>query len=263
MLRYLQIFFDKTPKLNWKNLSYILSQNLNYIIPKQCIFCSKISENNVCHICENLLLLPNKYHICHVCKQPSKQLVHKYCNNQTFIDGVFIAYKYNPNIERIIEELKYKYNYSIGKDIAKLILDQISIDNIINNNPTLILPVPIHSKKRNLRGFNQTEVIAKNIIEQANNPYLYTSNILKRTRNTKTQVGMKKFEREKNLVNAFDIDTYELKRIRKKIIPKNIIILDDIYTTGTTMEYCAKLIRDKDIFEAEDLRIYGIALARG
>lgn len=263
MLRYLQIFFNKTSILNWKNLSYILSQNLNYIFPTQCIFCSEISESNICDRCENSLLLPNKYHICHVCKQPSQKLVHGYCRTQTFTDGVFIAYKYNANVERIIEELKYKYNYSIGKDIAKLILNQISILNIINNTPTLLIPVPIHSKKRNLRGFNQTEVIAKNIIKQANTPYLYTSNILKRIKNTKTQVGMKKFEREKNLVNAFDIDNYELKRIMKKIVPKNIIILDDIYTTGTTMEYCAKLIRDKGIFDAENLHIYGIALARG
>ena len=97
-----------------------------------------------------------------------------------------------------------------------------------------ITAVPIHKKKLKVRGYNQAELLAEYISEQINIPYC---TILKRTVNTKPQNALSKKERVTNIKNAFSlIDNIDIKN-------KSILIVDDIFTTGTTINECCKVLK--------------------
>ncbi len=104
--------------------------------------------------------------------------------------------------------------------------------------------VPSHKAKQAKRGFNQAEILAKEI----NESYL---NLLERVKETKTQAGMSELERLGNLKNGFVLNDVNLKS-------KTIVIVDDVYTTGSTLEECARVIKAKH----PEVKVYGFTFAR-
>ncbi len=113
----------------------------------------------------------------------------------------------------------------------KLEFEQLSADYII--------PVPLHKKRMRTRGFNQAEKIASYLSDYTEIPII---DCIKRNRNTKRLYALNKFQREKELKNAF-----EVKDGSEEIIGKKIILVDDIFTTGTTVNEISK-----------KLKIYGV-----
>ena len=100
----------------------------------------------------------------------------------------------------------------------------------------IIIPVPIHNKRRKERGYNQTELIAREIAKKAELEYI---NILEKCKNTIPQSTLSKEERIEN-----SKDIYRTKEPSKqKIKDKKVLIFDDIYTTGSTVNECAKVIK--------------------
>ena len=101
----------------------------------------------------------------------------------------------------------------------------------------IIIPVPIHNKRRKERGYNQSALIAKEFCKNINE--LEYEDILIKKKNTVAQSTLNKEERLKNA-----IDMYKIKENKQDIIyNKNVLIFDDIYTTGATANECAKAIR--------------------
>lgn len=90
--------------------------------------------------------------------------------------------------------------------------------------------------KKSKRGYNQTELLAKNLSKNLKIPYNY--NILVKSKNNQTQSLLEKSQREKNVENVFKIKN------PSKIKDKNIILLDDIYTTGATVRECSKILKN-------------------
>ena len=98
----------------------------------------------------------------------------------------------------------------------------------------IIIPVPLHHLKKAERGYNQSEFIVKGLSDKLNIPY--STKALKRVRYTETQTAFNLGEREKNISNAFKV------RNKKKILGKNILVVDDVITTGSTIKECGKAL---------------------
>lgn len=98
----------------------------------------------------------------------------------------------------------------------------------------LVVPIPLHVKRKKWRGFNQAEIIAEDLAQKFK---VRLGNQLVRNRETKTQVGLSKDERKKNINGAFSlISTVGIKS-------KNILLVDDVYTTGATMSEACKVLK--------------------
>ncbi len=147
-------------------------------------------------------------------------------------------------IKQGIKSLKFKRN----KEIAK-IFGQILYDNLLENlfeaekfsgfkNPILI-PIPLSKKSLRERGFNQCEIIAREMASLDNNSnFVFENNVLLKTKDTPHQSRTKnKKERLENLKNCFSIQNKE------KIKGRNVILLDDVVTTGTTLKEAGKTLR--------------------
>jgi len=109
-----------------------------------------------------------------------------------------------------------------------------SFPDIDFSDYSLIIPVPLHIKKLRERGFNQSLILARAIGEKQQIPVNFS--LLKRHKFTETQTGMHKAERKQNIKKAFEISDKE------KIAGKDIILVDDVYTTGATVNECAKTL---------------------
>ena len=133
------------------------------------------------------------------------------------------------------------------KTFAKLILKNEKICRIIKSYD-IIIPVPIHKKRKHERGDNQSELIAKEIAKNVKE--INYQNPLKKTKNNERQSELKKDERKQNVKNVYEIQ-------KAQIIQDNrIILFDDIYTTGSTADECAKILKENN---ARDILVLTLA----
>jgi len=116
----------------------------------------------------------------------------------------------------------------------------------------LIVPVPLHKSKYTERGFNQSEKIARVIAKALNKKLI--SNVLIKVKPTTPQVKLTRQERRRNVLDSFSIN----KKYKNLIIKKNLLLIDDVFTTGSTVNECSKVL-----MEASADRVYVYTFARG
>jgi len=208
---------------------------LDALFPVRCLGCGKFDEW-ICSRCHTRLPIlteqkcPNcKKHttkngeICPACLKNS---------NQTF-DGVFVAsYYHDPLLKKAIHYYKYRFVHDLSEPLALLLAQALQNSTL----PTfdIIIPVPLHSRRERWRGFNQVSSLAKELDLQI--PLI--TDILIRVRYTVPQVKMKnKNDRQKNLTNAFAIKN------KSQVKDKNILLIDDVITTGTTLSECSMVLK--------------------
>jgi ComF family protein len=109
-----------------------------------------------------------------------------------------------------------------------------SFPDLESRDYSLIIPVPLHIKKLRKRGFNQSIILADPLGKKWQIPVNFS--LLKRSKFTLSQTGLDKKERERNIKGAFEV------RDKEKIAGRNIILIDDVYTTGATLNECAKTL---------------------
>ncbi|HBV58044.1 MAG TPA: hypothetical protein DEB73_02160 [Candidatus Magasanikbacteria bacterium] len=156
----------------------------------------------------------------------------------------------NETVARLIHLLKYEYVEEIGEIFEKLIEEFIrqNAEIILNGRPSAIIPIPLHKKRYLERGFNQAEILAESWGRHLGVPIL--KNVLIRSRQTKTQVGLNGIERRSNLRGAFTL--------RQPLVNiDRVILVDDVFTTGSTMEEAARVLRSNGIKE-----VWGEVIAR-
>ena len=102
-----------------------------------------------------------------------------------------------------------------------------------------VIPVPLHRKKQAQRGFNQSEMIARAAMKRVTNParYQILTGVLQRTRETGSQIGLTRHQRRENLRGAFAVSD------ARQIANREILLVDDVFTTGTTVSECARVLR--------------------
>lgn len=161
----------------------------------------------------------------------------KFCENKNFyFDRAISCIEYCDKSKVLVLSLKYYGNTYMSRYIAQVMRDKLEFEQL---SADYIIPVPLHKKRMRIRGFNQAEKIASYLSECTNIPII---DCIKRNRNTKRLYALNKFQREKELKNSF-----EVKEDSEEIIGKRIILVDDIFTTGTTVNEISK-----------KLKIYGV-----
>jgi len=224
-------------------------------------------EKNTCFICETYDESIGDKYICPdcdklvkkiqppVCSKCSKPIDYNYsidlCQECCDVERYFVMSKspfaYDGLIKKAIYSYKYYNKPYFYKYFGNCIVDFMKDIDYTNFN--FILSVPLHSSKMRIRGYNQSELIAKYISEKISIPYM---DVLKRTKKTMKQSEQSREERRKNLKNAFVV-----KRYSEKIINSSVLLVDDIYTTGSTVDECAKALANYGV-----AKIYVITIAR-
>lgn len=161
----------------------------------------------------------------------------KFCENKNFyFDRAISCIEYCDKSKVLVLSLKYYGNTYMSRYIAQVMRDKLEFEQL---SADYVIPVPLHKKRMRTRGFNQAEKIASYLSDYTEIPII---DCIKRNRNTKRLYALNKFQREKELKNAF-----EVKDGNEEIIGKKIILVDDIFTTGTTVNEISK-----------KLKIYGV-----
>lgn len=196
---------------------------LDYIFPPVCGICGKLNKNSLCSKCKKMLDKQEKF------------TIETYNDNyKIYFDEHIYFFKYEGIIRKNI--LNYKFNDKpyLYKSFANYLIKNKNLFEIIKKYDTII-PVPISKLRYKKRGYNQSYLIAKELskkfeIEICNNCLYKTKNIIEQSKLNKEQ-------RSKNIINAYKIKNKE------KLENKKILIFDDIFTTGSTVNECSKIIR--------------------
>ncbi len=149
-------------------------------------------------------------------------------------------FKYEGYIREKILEYKFNDKSYYYKSFVNILLNNKKICEILKSYD-IIIPVPIHNKRRKERGYNQTELISRQLVNILNRNSLTYTNILEKKINTISQSKLNKEQREKNAKNVYNIKENQDK---KELYQKKLLIFDDIYTTGSTVNECAKVLEE-------------------
>lgn len=177
---------------------------LNILFPRYCLNCGKEGQ----YICKDCELFMNDI------------------NN---FGNLIAFWEYNGIVKKAIHQIKYGKTYDIIKELVN------KKDFEIKEN-TIITYVPMYIKKQKKRGFNQSEIIAKEVGKKAGLPVI---KLLEKIRKTSDQARLTKEERLKNLQRSFCIRAKP--GLAQSI--QNILLVDDVYTTGATMLECTKVLK--------------------
>jgi ComF family protein len=170
------------------------------------------------------------------------------CHNR-HLDKILSATDFNNAIvKEVIHKLKYGYIEDLSIPLSLLILNHLQTIDCQIDKRFVIIPVPMYLKKKRRRGFNQSEEIAKLISVSTGIPL---STTLIKTKETKPQMDLNRKERTENIKNCFAVKNKE------EVENKTILLLDDVYTTGMTMDECAKVLKENGSKE-----VWGLSVAR-
>ena len=218
----------------WNRFSNFL---FDYIFPHYCLNCGK-SDIYFCASCRTAEWFADP---------PG---IFDYPDNSVLNQVVSLTrYTAGHSVARLIEDFKYSWLNQASQEIGHWLKNTAWLSKKIGDCD-LVVPIPLHKRRLAERGFNQAEVIAQYVSLFTNRPLC--NSVLIRARSTKQQATLNREDRIKNVVAAFRcVD-------QKKIVDKNILLVDDVYTTGSTMHECAKIL-----LVAGAKKVSGFTLARG
>ena len=232
---------------------------LDILFPSICLNCGNPlieaeKNNGICALCLSKITVHTTL-FCGICRArlpENKKTCHK---GSAYLLGA--ATDYDGAVKNIIRRLKYKswsrLKNPIG-DILKIYLGNLKLGESGLKN-YLVIPIPLHKKRQQKRGFNQAKLIGEIIADYLNLPL--EKNILVRTKETKSQADLKDWQQRKNnLSGAFQT-------VRPEIIKnKNIILVDDVYTSGATIQEAVKTLRSAGLPGQGAKKIIALVIAK-
>lgn len=216
-----------------KEILWLINHIINLIYPNVCGICGKISKEDLCKKCEIEL------------NNIEKIKIDKY-TNKNFRKHLYI-FKYEGIIKEILIKFKFNEKPYIYKAFVKFIIKNKKICRFLKSYD-IIIPVPIHYSRKVTRGYNQSALIAKQIAKYLNN-IKYEDKVLLKKVNNKPQSTKNREERKSNVVGAY------YTKNEYKIYNKKVLLLDDIYTTGSTVNECCKMLKKAGAKEVDIITI--------
>ncbi|MDD5145524.1 MAG: phosphoribosyltransferase family protein [Candidatus Pacebacteria bacterium] len=189
-----------------------------------------------------------------LCKNPQRlpQAGKCYRCQAKKLNGLYFAISYKNNlVKNLIHQFKYDpYVKELSVSLSSLIITHLlTIQKSFDRDNSVLIPVPVTKKRKKLRGFNPSEEIAKELAKNLNLPLL--ADCLIKIKETRPQMELSAEERMENIKGVFAVENAE------KIKDKKILLVDDVYTTGSTMEECAGALKGSGAFE-----VWGVVVAR-
>lgn len=223
----------------------LLQNFIAFFYPRSCVACGDALQKNEQHFCLSCLMhLPETNF--HLMEQSPLDLIFAGRVPVEKVSSMLFYKKGNP-VQHILHSLKYKGNKEIGAFLGEMYGQQL-MKSEYYRSVDCILPIPLHPKKLRIRGYNQSECIARGLSKSMNIPYY--NNVLLRTEFTETQTKKSRFNRWENVRDVFVVDNAE------PIKGKHVLICDDVLTTGATME--AAIMKIKQV---ENVRVSVVTLA--
>lgn len=222
---------------------------LDLIFPKTCGYCENITFNGsyICNECKEKY----NYEFQNKCKLCGKTTynIDDICNECIGKRIYYSSLRYATFYEDIMKQRITEYKFFEKKYLSHF-FSEIILNNIEKIEADMIIPVPIGKKRKIERGYNQSDLIAKKLSKRWN--INFEPNILKKVKETPKQSKLTARERQKNIKNAFEIIDVEV------IKDKKIIVFDDIFTTGATVNEISKLL-----IKCGANAVYIMVIARG
>ncbi|MGD0977035.1 MAG: phosphoribosyltransferase family protein [Minisyncoccia bacterium] len=250
---------------------------LDLIFPRYCLGCSelinKLDESHVCPSCYAQIPFKTNF-ICAFCS--SQVILGKtcpFCRKDNYLDRLIVASDYDyPLVEKMIKAVKYRYLRSLGSDIGKFMANffekKVSPNLPLEPGSIVITAVPLHRRRLNDRGYNQSELAAREIGKHFNWPY---QELLVRGRNNPPQAEIKDRQtRVDNMKGVFELASAgsaapaALAAGAADLSGKTIILVDDVSTTGSTLNDCARVLKSAgpDSVGAGAKEVIGFVFAR-
>lgn len=209
---------------------------LDKIFPPKCPFCHRICAEGICATCEEELPRIGSV-FCMKCGKPLRHEEEELCRNCRKTNLLFNQGKSIWSNKRAVSLALYRFKYNnyrcYGKIFAKAIFEE-GFETIRRWKIEQIIPVPLAKKKRRMRGYNQAEILAKELSIMAGIELNTTALI--REKETKPQKKLAPIERRLNLQDAFVVKRPEELKLK-------ILIVDDIYTTGATISEVTRALK--------------------
>ena len=225
----------------------MLEDFLALIYPRNCVSCGNSlykHEDQVCNYCYTNLPKTN-FHKQQ--RNPVDALF--YGRTPLLLASTFYLFTKKGSIQKILHAIKYKSNKELAVLVGKWYAEDLKTDAIISK-ANYIIPVPLHRKKYKQRGFNQSEEFAKGLSDGLEIPLNTT--VLQRREFTTTQTKKNKYERWENVEDVFELISPE------EFKNKHVVLVDDVITTGATIEACCQLLQQ---IEGIQISVLGIAYA--
>ena len=215
-----------------------LNSIIDLFFPKTCPGCGRVisSDNFLCKDCSKELTFIRPP-LCPICGIPLEFGESHICGKCLIKPPFFKAARscalYQGPLSKSISLFKYEGVTALARPLSLIMIRALS-PFIEKANVDLILPVPLHIKRLRQRGFNQALLLARQLGKGLGIPV--NGSILKKVKETPPQVGLSQKKRLKNVKGSFKVFS------KKEIEDKNILLVDDVFTTGTTVNECSKVL---------------------
>ena len=214
--------------MNW------ITRILDFISPRQCVVCGERlapTEHSLCSTC--LLHLPRTTYQFTPYDNPMTQLFWGLAP----VSRAAALFFYEPHAEaaQLIYDLKYADRPDIGEDIGRMMAEEMQMADYFAG-VDVIIPVPLSSKRKRQRGYNQSEMIARGIHEITHIPVMHRA--MKRKHFHQSQTSLMRHQRQENVAEMFEL------RDAKDLDDKHILLVDDVCTTGATLTACVHVLKD-------------------
>lgn len=227
---------------------------LNLLFPNKCIICDNYSSSyELCNECwSNCSFITKPY--CFICSHPfayetdPKAICGACVATKPKYDRAIALLKYDHHSKKIIHKFKYQDQLHILNYLTNLMLN---MGKELIEQSDIIIPVPMHKYKLLKRGYNQAALLAMNLAKITKLKYLPQA--LTKLENSTPQAGLKKEERAKNIKHSFELN----EKFTADLKGKNILLIDDVITTGATISECTKILK-----KAKPSKVYVLAVAK-
>lgn len=208
----------------------------DFLAPKKCMNCASLGvflcENCMEHIQKNLPF-------CYVCKKSSPNFeIHSNCKKEIYLDTLVVPYHYKETlIKKSITDGKFYKKQEVfeelGRYIAPIVRTTLQKTDLKNS---IIIPIPLHLFRSWKRGYNQSEILARTLAKELIIPF---DTLIKKQKNTRHQSHLSRQARLLNIKNCFTIKKSNIDKVDNKII----ILVDDVVSTGATLNEAAKILK--------------------
>ncbi len=214
---------------------------LNFFFPLQCVNCGR------------LLAADNKERVCGDCWSRIIYL-NRPIDIRLSLERIWSVAVYDGVLKELIHQFKYKEKKYLANPLGKLLVDFVE-EYLEEERFDYIIPIPLEKARHKKRGYNQAELLARVLGEAVDKPIL--TDLVERRKKTKPQFGLNREERFENLSGAFEVSKSGKEDVAT-IAGKTVLLLDDLATTGATVDECARVLKGAGVNE-----VYALVLAHG
>lgn len=219
-----------------------------FFFPKVCFGCNQVGTY-FCHRCKKNV--KSLYQLCPICEKPSLTgATHPKCVLEKDVSGVYSCFPYHSDVGKMLKSFKYEGVRELRFVLAGMVSNQLKKTSLLDfwrNKEFIFLPVPIHPLKKLIRGFNQSALILKLVCRDLG--LSYSEDYLIKKEITKSQANLSGKDRRENLEKSF----FVVKTVKNK----NLVIFDDVFTTGTTLKQITRVLK-----ENQAGLVWGLTLCR-